>query len=187
MKASCARSLAFTVLSLTLLPSGATAETLLVPWLGANSGGPYSSGAIETGGSVGVTAGGVIGADFELGYSPNFFGNGLSTSVLTTMGNVTVGIPFDRTHAAGLRPYATAGVGLIHAHIDAAPYGYSISSNDLGVNVGGGIMAFFGQHLGMRVDLRYLHSLDDNASVASNPIDLSRLHYWRTSFGLVVR
>jgi hypothetical protein len=186
MKASRARSLTFACVSLMLLPSGAAAETLLIPWLGPNNAGPYSSGAIETGGSVGVTAGGVIGADVELGYSPNFFGNALSSHVLTTMGNVTLGIPFDRTHA-GLRPYATGGMGLIRAQIGGAPYGYSISSNDVGINVGGGIMGFFGQHLGIRVDLRYLHSLEDNTSVPSKPVDLSRLHYWRTSFGLVIR
>jgi len=172
-----------------LLPRAAAAETLLIPWLGANNGGPYSSGAIEIGSSVGGTFGGVFGADVDFGYSPNFFGNGLSSHVLTLMGNIIVGIPFDRAQAAGIRPYATGGLGLIRAHIDGAPYsyGYSLGGNSLGANVGGGIMGFFGAHVGVRIDLRYLHSLDDNTVYSPNTLDISRLHYWRTSFGLVVR
>jgi hypothetical protein len=174
-------------IGLTLVPSKTDAETMLIPWLGANSGGPYATGAVELGAAVEITAAGIIGADFDFSYSPNFFGNGLSSSVLTTMGNVVVAIPFDRARTAGIRPYVTAGIGLIRASLDTAPYGYSLTSSGFGANTGGGIMGFFGSHLGVRVDLRYLHSFDDDANLSSGPVDLSRLHYWRTSFGVVIR
>jgi len=172
-------------LALTAAP--AAAETLFIPWLAANSGGPYSSGAIEVGGSVGVTIAGVIGADFELGYAPSFFENGLHGGVVTAMGNVTIGIPFDRSQSGGIRPYVSGGLGLIRPSVELTPYGYSIADNRLGVNVGGGIMGFFGSHLGVRVDLRYLHSVDNETTAPANALDLSHLHFWRTSFGLVVR
>ena len=172
---------------LALSAAPAAAETLFIPWLAANSGGPYSSGAIEVGGSVGVTIAGVIGVDFELGYAPSFFGNGLQGSVVTAMGNVTVGIPFDRSQSGGIRPYVSGGLGLIRPSVDITPYGYSITDNSLGVNAGGGVMGFFGRHLGVRVDIRYLHSLDNDAAAPPNALDLSRLHFWRTSSGLVIR
>jgi len=59
---------------------------------------------IDVGGTVGVTAASVIDVDVDLGYSPDFFGNGLNSYVLTTMGNLTVGIPFGGTRAPRFRP-----------------------------------------------------------------------------------
>ena len=52
----------------------------------------------------------LLGVEFDFGYSPDFFGNGLNSYVLTTMGNVIVGIPFDGTRSSGIRPYATGGI-----------------------------------------------------------------------------
>src|SRR5262249_13888166 len=101
-------------------------------------------------------------------------------------GNVTVAIPFDGTHAAGIRPYVTGGVGLIRSRINTPGNGLAIVNNDFGVDVGGGVMTFFASHIGVRLDLRYLRSLEDDRS-PFDPIDVSRLHYWRTSFGLIIR
>lgn len=166
----------------------ARAETLFTPWVGVNTGTRNVSRVIDFGASVGTTAAGVIGVDFDFGYSPDFFGNSLNSYVLTTMGNVTVGIPFDRAGAAGIRPYLTGGVGLIRARIESPLPGVSFASNDVGVNFGGGVMGFLGEHVGVRGDLRYIRSLEDNNS--TNPFsqfDLTHLHYWRTSFGVVLR
>lgn len=131
----------------------------------------------------------MIGIDFDFGHSPpDFFGNGLNSYVLTTMGNVTVGIPFGGTRAAGIRPYATGGLGVIRARIDSLFSGYSIANNGLGVNFGGGVMGFFSGHVGVRADLRYIRSLeDDNSTNPFSQIDLGGFDYWRTSFGLVLR
>ena len=44
------------------------------------------------------------------------------------------------------------------------------------------------RHIGVRADLRYLRSLeDDNSTNPFGQIDLAPFHYWRTSFGLVLR
>jgi hypothetical protein len=170
------------------IPLPARAETLVVPWLGANSGSRIGSGAIDVGASAGATVSGVIGFDVDFGYSPNFFGSNTNSYVLTTMGNVVVAIPFDRTTSAGIRPYLTGGLGLIRARIDAPFAGYSVANNDFAANFGGGVMGFFGNHIGVRADLRYIRSLEDDASTYPfTQIDLGRLHYWRTSFGLVLR
>ena len=135
----------------------------------------------------GTTAAGVLGVDVDFGYSPDFFRNDLNDHLLTAMGNVTVGIPFDLTRRAGIRPYVTGGIGLIRSRIDS-PFGYSIVNNDAGVDIGGGLMAFLSQHVGVRGDLRYIRSLQDDVTTTPfGPTDLGRLHYWRTSFGVVLR
>ena len=166
----------------------ARAETLVVPWLGVNSGSRNASAAIDFGASAEATLAGVIGIGLDFGYSPDFFGNNLNSYVLTTMGNVTVAIPFDRISGPGIRPYVTGGLGLIRARIDSPLYGYSIANNDVGVNVGGGVIGFFGGHVGVRADLRHIRSLEeDNSTSPFGQIDLGRVHYWRTSFALVLR
>ena len=177
-----------TFAGLVLIPRAAGAETFLAPWLGLNTGSRNSSAAIDFGATAGTNVAGVIGVDFDFGYSPDFFGNNLDSYVLTAMGNVTVGIPIGGTSAAGIRPYATGGIGLLRARIESPLSGYSVANNDVGVNFGGGVMAFFGSHVGVRADLRYIQSLeDDNSANPFSQIDLGRFHYWRTSFGLVLR
>jgi outer membrane protein with beta-barrel domain len=179
---------AASVVSVLSIALPARAETLLSPWVGANTGGANTSAAIDFGASVGATSAGVLGVEFDFGYSPDFFGNGLNSYVLTTMGNVIVGIPFDGTRSSGIRPYATGGIGLIRARIDAPFNRVSIANNDVGVNVGGGVMGFLGAHVGVRADLRYVRSLEDDNLVNSfGAIDIGRVHYWRTTFGLVLR
>ena len=170
-----------------LIPAPARAETQFIPWLGVNTGSRNVSSAVDFGAAVGTTVQGVIGVDFDFGFSPNFFGNSLDSYVLTTMGNVTVGIPFDRASAAGIRPYVTGGIGLIRARIDSPSFRYSVANNDVGVNFGGGVIGFFGPHVGVRGDLRYVRSLEDDNSTNPFQFDLAPLHYWRTSFGFVLR
>jgi hypothetical protein len=72
---------------------------------------------------------------------------------------------------------------------DRSPaYGYSLANNDVGASLGGGVLAFFGDHAGVRADLRYIRSLkDDTWTTSFNALDLGRVHYWRTSFALVLR
>jgi hypothetical protein len=177
-----------TFVGIVSIPLPARAETFLAPWLGVNTGSRNASSAIDFGANVGTTVAGVIGVDFDFGYSPDFFGSTLNSYVLTTMGNVTVGIPFDRTRGSGIRPYVTGGLGLIRARIESPFYGYSVANNDVGVNFGGGVTGFLGEHVGVRADLRYIRSLeDDNSTNPFGQIDLGRFHYWRTSFGLVLR
>jgi outer membrane protein with beta-barrel domain len=161
------------------IASPARAETLFVPWLGVNTGGTASATG-DFGASLATTLGGVVGGDLDVGYSPGFFGRDVNGHALTVMGNVTIGIPFDGTRRAGLRPYVTGGIGVIRSQIDDQLFGLSSSRTDFGVNVGGGVLAFFNRHLGVRADLRYMRSAEDEAPAG-------RVHFWRTSFGVTLR
>jgi hypothetical protein len=58
------------------VPSPARADSLFVPWLGANTGNENVSGLVDFGAGVGTMFDGLIGVDLDFGYSPDFFGNG---------------------------------------------------------------------------------------------------------------
>ena len=58
----------------------AEANGFVVPWLAGNTGSASAGGLIDFGASLGATAAGVVDVDFDLGYSPDFFGNTLDSS-----------------------------------------------------------------------------------------------------------
>src|ERR671931_121867 len=95
-----------------------------------------------------------VALDFS--YSPSFFGTendfGHNT-VINLMGNVMLGIPVGGTHGAGVRPFATAGLGLLRSQIDGGTIARVSSSNSqLGWNAGAGVMGYFSDHFGLRGD-----------------------------------
>ena len=60
------------------------------------------------------------------------------------------------------RPYALIGVGLIKSHAELT--GSSLldaNNNAFGWDVGGGLMLFFSEHVGVRGDIRYFHAFKD--------------------------
>jgi len=57
------------------------------------------------------------------------------------------------------RPYGAAGLGVIHAWTNLEDR----SQNNLGFNVGGGVMYSLSKHVGLRGDLRYFRvAVDTN-------------------------
>jgi hypothetical protein len=183
-------------------PSNASADWLLTPFLGSTFGGnadvnSVSSGTfsdnfeqkINYGASLAWMGGGVIGFEADFGYSPNFFGVSTSNpgfdligdgNVTTAMGNIVVGAPL-----GGVRPYASGGIGLISSRVDSAgQFVTNATSNDLGMDAGGGVM-FLGGNVGVRGDLRYFRSLNNS----SNAVDLSlgSFRFWRGSVGVTFR
>ena len=88
----------------------------------------------------------VVGFEVDLGYSPNFFEDTAGdrnfefgdSNVTTIMGNVLLSAP----PGGGVRPYASAGLGLIRANVSSGTGLFNdLSTNDLGVNIGGGLNA----------------------------------------------
>jgi len=183
-------------------PAPARAEGFVSPWIGVNFGSnPFESLAdgrdVDEGSrtSYGVTAGymgaGIIGGEFDFGYSPSFFGDESdfgSNNVLTTMGNVIIGIPIGGTKGAGVRPYFTAGLGLIRTSYGDLLDFDAVSNNDFGYNLGGGIMGYFATHFGIRGDVRYFRTFSDDVfdgdGVNLNP---GSFHFWRASIGVVIK
>jgi opacity protein-like surface antigen len=191
-----------TVLSAT----SASADGFLTPFVGVNFGGSTDDRFVDAvndnskvnwGVALGYMGGGVIGFEEELSYTPKFFAPGGTPSgtvgqvnVITLMSNLIIGIPIGGQSGGGFRPYVVGGVGLFRTDIDRVSTFFKASKNDFGFNLGGGVMGYFADHIGIRLDVRYFRNL--NASdQADNPIGIAisrgNLNFLRGAAGLVLR
>jgi opacity protein-like surface antigen len=154
---------------------------------GGDSGCPEISGCEDKNLNVGVglgTLGSFFGAELDISYARNFFGTGpdYESSVLTVMGNVLVSPPL-----GPVRPYGTAGLGLLKSHVDMT-LGALVDpdNNHFGWNIGGGLMIFAGEHFGVRGDIRHFHAFQD-LSLAGLPLGNTKLDFGRASAAVVFR
>jgi opacity protein-like surface antigen len=185
------------------LPVSASAQNWFVsPFVGANFGGsasfgefPDSDDEVERRLDFGATVGwnpNVVGFEVDFGWSPNFFEDTAGdrnfefgdSNVTTLMTNLLISAPA----GTGLRPYLSSGLGLIRANISSGTNLFNdLSTSDLGVNIGAGVNGQFTDNVGIRGDLRYFRSLQDNE--ADNDLDLSlgSFDFWRGTVGLTFR
>ena len=181
-------------------PAKASADWVLTPFIGGTFGGSANFGGAgedfgdkfnrnaSYGASLAWMGHGAIGFEADFGYSPNFFranDDGFSLigdgNVTTLMGNVVVGAPF-----GGVRPYAVGGVGLIKSKVDNVGQFFDVGRNDFGFNVGGGVMGFFNNNIGVRGDIRYMRSFR-NSDPNSLDLELGDLRFWRGSVGVTFK
>jgi opacity protein-like surface antigen len=169
----------------------ARAQGFISPLIGLDFGGdaqcPNLTGCqdkkINASVSIGAM-GSVLGFEEEVAYAPDFFGSaaGLSSSVLTLMSNVML-VP----KIGPVRPYVEGGIGLIKTHVDLTTTSvFTTSNNGLGWDVGGGVIGFIGEHVGLRGDLRYVHAFQD-LTVLGFTLSNSKLNYGRASVGVVLK
>jgi hypothetical protein len=174
-------------------PATAHADGYISPFIGVNFGNNSGDGRANFGVNAGSMGAGVIGGELELGYAPSFFGNsGVygSNYVFDLMGNLIVGVPVGGTHGAGVRPYGTIGLGLVRSQVTGGVNGLIESSNnDVGMNAGAGVMGFLSDHIGLRGDVRYFRTFNDSSTINAPGvnIDFGSFHFWRASFGVVLR
>jgi len=169
----------------------ARAQGFISPIIGYDFGGdagcPNLTGCKDKKLNAGVAFGSIgpfLGFEEELAYAKDFFGKapGLSSSVLTAMTNVMV-IP----SIGPVRPYALVGLGLIKTRAELTPSSVlTTNNNNLGWDVGGGVMLFFGSHLGIRGDVRYFHSLQ-KLTVLGFTVTGEKLDFARAGAGLVLK
>ena len=188
----------------------ARADVLFTPFFGVVFGGPLNDFDVNTldetfksrvtfGGSVMVSGSGPIGFEADFSVSPNFFqftGDDdpdfdLDSSIQSLMGNIVftpVGGP--------VRPYFTAGAGLLRANLSSPGDLFdNLSTNELGINVGGGVNVFFSDTIGLRGDVRYFRGLeqeeDDDPAEDDDLIDedfgLEDFHFWRATIGITFK
>jgi opacity protein-like surface antigen len=170
-------------------PVPAFADGFVSPWVGTNFSNKPADGRNAFGLTAGSMGGGVIGGEVDFGWSPNYFGDNLgfnSSSLMNLMGNVIVGIPIGGQRGAGVRPYVTGGLGVIHTNIED-PLDNDFSDTDFAFDLGGGVMGYFNDHVGLRGDLRYMRTINSNFSGSFPDFDPGNLDFWRLSFGVVFR
>ena len=189
--------------ALVAAPRTASADWTFTPFIGWNfgssaevngSGGPGFKDKFEKkinyGASLMATGAGPLGFEVDFGYSPNFFetsttGSGFEftskSNVTTLMGNLVIG-----SNAGGVRPYAVAGVGLLRTNLQDIDETFDVNSkNDFGLNVGGGVMGFFSNNVGIRGDVRYFRGFRGTSDSDNlTGIALGDFKFWRGSVGV---
>ncbi len=181
-------------------PRTASADWTLTPFLGWNFGGSAGvngSGStfsstfekkLDYGASLTSMGAGPVGFEVDFGYSPNFFETSASTTgfrftnksnVTTLMGNVVVG-----GNSGSVRPYAVAGVGLLRTKVQDVAAVFDVNTkNDFGMDVGGGVIGFFSNNVGLRGDVRYFRGFRGTSRNATG-LTLSDFRFWRGSVGV---
>jgi hypothetical protein len=176
----------------------ARAQGFISPFIGSNFGGNVGcrgsgragpgiacqDGTLNVGGAVGAMWD-LLGFEEEVAYRSNFLGNapsvGLSSSVVTFMSNAMLA-----PKIGSVRPYVLGGIGLIHARIMtgiSAPK--DVGNDGGGWDVGGGVMGFFGERVGVRGDIRYIRAFQ--TPVGTLPNDANIDYGPRISFGLILK
>jgi opacity protein-like surface antigen len=199
------------VLVLVFLGAAATparADWLLTPYVGITFNGDADFGdvgdfednierKVTFGGSLAWMGAGIVGFEVDLGTTPNFFEDTFGdndfefgdSNVTTFMGNVVVGAPIGGQTGVGFRPYASGGVGLLRTNLSASDFFDDLGKNSLGVNVGGGAHIFFADNIGIRGDIRYFRSLQDDDDDDDDLVDFrfSDFDFWRATVGVTFR
>jgi opacity protein-like surface antigen len=170
--------LAVTAIALTAAP--AQAQWVITPYLGINLAGDAEFRRGGPGVSV-AHFDGLLGFEFDVerynhfykdknvtGLVENNCGVGpasmactdLNTDAIGYMGNVVT--PIRITSAKNWRPYAAAGLGVIHSWLtDPSNTVADTNQNNFAFNFGGGVMYSLSNRVGLRGDVRYFRALVD--------------------------
>jgi len=179
----------------------ARADWLFTPFLGAAFAtetsflilepDAQSSTQVIFGGSAALLSRGVFGAEADWAYAPRFFerdnraGNITGSSVNTLSGSAIFAVPLSVTRES-LRPYAVAGIGLIHATaVDAINFS-DFHDNIAAYSVGGGALGLISPRTGFRFEIRHFRSLENTPNVLTAETS-ARLGFWRATVGVVIR
>jgi len=165
----------------------ATADTVLVPYAGAVTGGDIDERHTTYGAGINFLGDGPFGFELDLGYTPDFYGDeasfGSKNNVTTLMGNLMLGVPLGRE----ARIYAAGGAGLLKSRVNDVDDFFDVDRNDFAVNVGGGILGFLGDHFGVRGDVRYFRNITDPEPDGGIDLELGGFHFWRVTAGIAYR
>jgi opacity protein-like surface antigen len=182
------------VLAALMLVAGARpadAQGFVSPFVGYNFGGdagcPQITDCKDKRVNYGVAfgaLGGLVGFEAEVARTNDFLGasSTQSTNVLTFMGNFMLAPKF-----GPIQPYALGGIGLMRTSIESA--GQDDDENQIAWDAGGGLIAFFSSHVGVRGDVRYFHAFEvlDFSSFPNFPIRETKLEFGRVSVAVVFK
>jgi opacity protein-like surface antigen len=171
--------------------SAVSAQSFISPFIGYNFGGdagcPEITNCEDKRRNLGVafgSVGNVFGAELDFAFIDNFFGEtpGVSSNVLTLMGNFMLAPKFGI-----VQPYGVVGLGLIKSHAEITVGGLlDESNNDFGWDIGGGLIVYFGQHFGVRGDIRHFHAFSD-LSILGLALSEQKLDFGRASAAAVFK
>jgi hypothetical protein len=140
----------------------------------------------------GVWIGEIVGVEGDVAFAPGFFQSGQSHNVLhsgvvTASGSIIVAAPKHLTEYT-LRPYGVAGVGIMHVWSSDALELLKVSQNLAVLNVGGGVVGFLTNRVGVAWEVRRFGSLRGTSAPVGTTIGgPARLSFWRASMAVVLR
>ena len=174
-------------------------EKQLRPFVGVSLAGTstfvLSDAAGKAHGLLGANAalvGDFVGVEADVGWGPRFFERDaqrlvLNSNVTTVTGSVIVTLP-RRLVEYTLRPYFVAGAGLMRVRIDDVFEAFPVRENMPALNLGGGVIGFVTNRVGVAWDVRRLGSLTGPAAKTGLTIgEVGRLTFWRANMALVLR
>ncbi len=144
---------------------------------GLATGGDLSNPIFTPGVAVSVQEDNGWGAEFDFGYSSEAESGRQLLDIATYMFNGNWIQP-----RGSLRPFVSAGVGIMQVDGCDAPCGRPAKTYDLGANAGAGALFALTDAVGLRGDVRYFRTLADHP-------DLRRandLGFWRVSLGVTL-
>lgn len=182
--------------------SPARADIFVSPFLGVKFRGSTNQldldteiGARATKSAVGVS--GILvsdkgpGVEIDIAHQSRFFERDSSTSIVTRSGvttlsgNVLLAAPLSFTRDS-LRPYVVVGLGWMHASANDQIQLNPVNNDYLALTTGVGAIGFLTDVVGVRFDLRRIHSVSSaDTSAISN--DIAQLRFWRATLGVVFR
>lgn len=156
-----------------------------------------NAGGVAYGGQVGYLWRGMIGPEFIADFAPTFDISSLAIDnnprVNSYMANAIGALPLGAN--GQLMPYISGGFGAIQMAADvftSTTETETLRQSRWGTNVGGGVMAFASNRIGIRGDVRYYHATTNNTfsgSAEDQVMDglLSGLAFWRANGGVSFR
>jgi len=171
---------------IVLVPHTARAQGFISPSLGYNFAGDAGCRSATDcrnknwnwGGSIGAL-GSIVGFELELTYAGQFTGDRPNpTAVTTLMGNFLLA-----PKITIVQPYGLVGIGAIRTKAQGL---VDDSRNQIGWNIGGGVIVFVQKHVGLKGDVRYYHSFQalDLLGVDLGQ-DQNKIDFGRAGFGVV--
>ena len=178
----CRRTAALVWVMLLLAPGAARADAFFTGFGGVTVGNDTTEQVGTFGLSLAAMTGGLFGFELDFGRTgtaetDTVFVIGSQTTTVT--GNILIGIPL-----GAVRPYVVGGAGWIRTEAEAIG-GESERRDGLAVDFGGGLMGFFGDHVGARVDLRYIRAVTSGDDFFD--FDFEALDVVRFTGGLILR
>jgi opacity protein-like surface antigen len=127
---------------------------------------------------------GTVGFEADFGYVLNFFGDtgDVASNLLTFTTNLLIA-----PKIGPFRPYVVGGVGLIRTRVEALDSSVlSVDNNNFGYDLGGGLMVHFGDHVGIRGDVRRFKAFDESGLLAVLPGSGEKITFNRAAAALVL-
>ena len=178
------------VLGAVLAPRDVRAQGFIAPFIGFDFGGDSgcqtASDCEDKKSNIGVSLGsigGAVGFETDIGYARNFFGEvpGQTSNILTIMSNILI-IP----KIGPVRPYVLVGLGLMKTHVElTAPSLLETDNNSFGWDMGAGMMILFGDHIGVRGDIRKISSFQER-TILGFTLSNEKLSFQRATAALVL-